>query len=180
MPPVRVVPGAATEPISNGTSRPRVYRWCCSQAAQLVHGAFADAGCWRHVIPTLQGDGLRVIAVQNSLMSLDDDVATTRRVVEAEPRPVRVQPARGARNHRSRGRIDRSHDRRTCPCGISPPHGTWRSGISGQTHNPLKRRRSRMDDVRATLVLVAEPVCLSRQRRAAIRHVLGPGRHRSL
>lgn len=54
----------------------------------LVHGAFADAGCWRHVIPILQDDGLRMIAVQNSLTSLADDVATTRRVVEAQPGSV--------------------------------------------------------------------------------------------
>jgi pimeloyl-ACP methyl ester carboxylesterase len=54
----------------------------------LVHGAFADGGCWRHVIPILQDDGFRVIAVQNSLTSFDDDVATTRRMVEAQPGSV--------------------------------------------------------------------------------------------
>jgi pimeloyl-ACP methyl ester carboxylesterase len=54
----------------------------------LVHGAFADGGCWRHVIPLLQDDGFRVVAIQNPQTSLDGDVATTRRVVEAQPGPV--------------------------------------------------------------------------------------------
>jgi pimeloyl-ACP methyl ester carboxylesterase len=54
----------------------------------LVHGAFADGGCWSHVIPILEDDGFRVTAVQNPLTSFRDDVATTRRVFEAEPGPV--------------------------------------------------------------------------------------------
>jgi pimeloyl-ACP methyl ester carboxylesterase len=54
----------------------------------LVHGAFADGGCWSHVIPVLEDDGFLVTAVQNPLTSLREDVATTRRVVEAQPGPV--------------------------------------------------------------------------------------------
>jgi pimeloyl-ACP methyl ester carboxylesterase len=54
----------------------------------LVHGAFADGGCWSHVIPILEDDGFHVIAVQNPLTSLREDVATTRRVVEAQRGPV--------------------------------------------------------------------------------------------
>jgi pimeloyl-ACP methyl ester carboxylesterase len=54
----------------------------------LVHDAFADGGSWSHVIPTLEDGGFRVIAVQNPLTSLREDVATTRRVVEAQPGPV--------------------------------------------------------------------------------------------
>ncbi len=56
----------------------------------LVHGAFADASGWRHVIPLLEHDGYTVTAVQNPLTSLDDDIATTKRVIDAQPGPVVV------------------------------------------------------------------------------------------
>jgi pimeloyl-ACP methyl ester carboxylesterase len=50
----------------------------------LVHGAFADGIGWQHVIPLLERAGYPVIAVQNPLTSLADDVATTKRVIDAE------------------------------------------------------------------------------------------------
>ena len=50
----------------------------------LVHGAFADGGSWNRVISTLEKDGYNVIAVQNPLTSYADDVATTRRVIDAQ------------------------------------------------------------------------------------------------
>ncbi|MGN5379209.1 alpha/beta fold hydrolase [Streptomyces lasalocidi] len=43
----------------------------------LVHGAYADGSSWAKVIPLLQAAGLNVIAVQNPLTSLADDVAAT-------------------------------------------------------------------------------------------------------
>jgi pimeloyl-ACP methyl ester carboxylesterase len=54
----------------------------------LVHGAFADASSWAKVIPILLDDGYAVIAVQNPLTSLADDIATTRRVIDAQSGPV--------------------------------------------------------------------------------------------
>src|SRR6266568_1304770 len=54
----------------------------------LVHGAFADGSGWQEVIPLLQHDGFKVIAVQNPLISLASDVATTRRVIDAQTGPV--------------------------------------------------------------------------------------------
>lgn len=54
----------------------------------LVHGAFADGSSWAKVIPILQNDGYSVIAVQNPLTSLSDDVATTKRVIDAQKGPV--------------------------------------------------------------------------------------------
>lgn len=54
----------------------------------LVHGSWADATSWQHVIPLLQQDGYTVTAVQNPLTSLPDDVATTKRVIDAQPGPV--------------------------------------------------------------------------------------------
>ncbi len=56
----------------------------------LVHGAFADGSSWSKVIPLLEKDGYYVIAVQNPLTSLADDVATTRRVIDAQKGPVVV------------------------------------------------------------------------------------------
>src|SRR5262245_46888594 len=54
----------------------------------LVHGAFADGSSWEKVIPLLQAKGLRVVAVQNPLTSLADDVAAAKRVIAAQPGPV--------------------------------------------------------------------------------------------
>ena len=54
----------------------------------LVHGAFADASGWGRVIPILQKRGYPVIAVQEPLTSLDDDVAATRRAIARASGPV--------------------------------------------------------------------------------------------
>jgi pimeloyl-ACP methyl ester carboxylesterase len=47
----------------------------------LVHGAFADGSSWAKVIPLLQEKGYNVVAVQNPLSSLADDVAATKRAI---------------------------------------------------------------------------------------------------
>jgi pimeloyl-ACP methyl ester carboxylesterase len=54
----------------------------------LVHGAFADGSGWGSVIPLLEKRGFEVTAVQNPLTSFADDVATTRRVIDAQTGPV--------------------------------------------------------------------------------------------
>src|SRR5215467_6698217 len=54
----------------------------------LVHGAFADASSWSRVIPILQRDGYFVTAVQIPLTSLSDDIATAKRVVDAQKGPI--------------------------------------------------------------------------------------------
>ncbi|MBV4355851.1 alpha/beta fold hydrolase [Pinibacter aurantiacus] len=54
----------------------------------LVHGAFADGTSWAKVIAQLQEKGYNVIAVQNPLTSLVDDVAATKRVIEQMDGPV--------------------------------------------------------------------------------------------
>ena len=43
----------------------------------LVHGAWADGSCWSKVIALLEAKGFHVVAVQNPLTSLADDVAAT-------------------------------------------------------------------------------------------------------
>ena len=54
----------------------------------LVHGAFADGSSWAGVIARLQSAGMRVIAVQNPLTSLADDVAATRRALDMMDGPT--------------------------------------------------------------------------------------------
>jgi pimeloyl-ACP methyl ester carboxylesterase len=54
----------------------------------LVHGAFADGSAWNRIVPLLQAKGLKVVSVQNPLSSLADDVAATRRAVDAQTGPV--------------------------------------------------------------------------------------------
>lgn len=54
----------------------------------LVHGAFADGSSWAKVIPLLQAKGYKVMAVQNPLSSLKDDVAATQRVIDMQDGPV--------------------------------------------------------------------------------------------
>lgn len=54
----------------------------------LVHGAFADASSWDAVALRLQRRGVPVVAVDNPLTSLADDVAATRRAIDAAPGKV--------------------------------------------------------------------------------------------
>lgn len=54
----------------------------------LVHGAFADGSSWSKVIAQLQSKGYNVIAVQNPLTSLGDDVAATKRAISQMDGPV--------------------------------------------------------------------------------------------
>ena len=56
----------------------------------LVHGAFADGSSWSKVIPILERDGYDVTAVQIPLTALADDIAKTKRVIEAQKGPVVV------------------------------------------------------------------------------------------
>lgn len=54
----------------------------------IVHGAFADGSDWAKVIPLLQAKGVNVVAVQNPLTSLEDDVAAAKRAIDAQPGKV--------------------------------------------------------------------------------------------
>ncbi len=61
----------------------------------IVHGAFADGSDWAKVIPLLQAKGLHVVAVQNPLSSLEDDVAAAKRAIDAQPGKVVLVATRG-------------------------------------------------------------------------------------
>ena len=54
----------------------------------IVHGAWVDATSWREVIALLHVEGLSVIAVQNPLSALADDVDAATRVIDRQPSPV--------------------------------------------------------------------------------------------
>jgi pimeloyl-ACP methyl ester carboxylesterase len=54
----------------------------------LIHGGFVDGSGWRQVHDLLTADGFNVAVVQNPTLSLDDDVAVTRRTVDAQDGPV--------------------------------------------------------------------------------------------
>jgi pimeloyl-ACP methyl ester carboxylesterase len=54
----------------------------------LVHGGFVDGSGWRAVHDLLLQDGHQVAVVQNPTLSLRDDVAATRRIIDAQDGPV--------------------------------------------------------------------------------------------
>jgi pimeloyl-ACP methyl ester carboxylesterase len=54
----------------------------------LVHGAFADGSSWSKVVVQLQAKGYNVIAVQNPLSSLTDDVAAAKRAIAQMNGPI--------------------------------------------------------------------------------------------
>lgn len=54
----------------------------------LVHGGFVDGSGWQSVHDILRRDGYEVIVVQNPTISLEDDVAVTKRAIASARHPV--------------------------------------------------------------------------------------------
>ena len=54
----------------------------------LVHGGFVDGSGWQGVYNELKKDGYSVSVVQNPTLSHADDVAVTKRVIDAQSEPV--------------------------------------------------------------------------------------------
>src|SRR5918992_5984935 len=54
----------------------------------LVHGGFVDGSGWQGVYDLLRTDGFNVSIVQNPTLSLEDDVAVTRRVLDQQDGPT--------------------------------------------------------------------------------------------
>ncbi|MBC8024681.1 MAG: alpha/beta hydrolase [Steroidobacteraceae bacterium] len=54
----------------------------------LVHGGFVDGSGWQKVHAQLKKDGYDVTVVQNPTLTLEDDVAVTRRAIAAAPGKV--------------------------------------------------------------------------------------------
>jgi hypothetical protein len=53
-----------------------------------VHGGFVDGSGWQAVHDLLTKDGYRVAVVQNPTLSLEDDAAVTRQVIDSLEGPV--------------------------------------------------------------------------------------------
>jgi pimeloyl-ACP methyl ester carboxylesterase len=54
----------------------------------LVHGGFVDGAGWEGVYKILKRDGYSVSIVQNPTISLEDDVAVTKRILAAQDGPA--------------------------------------------------------------------------------------------
>src|SRR6202048_708951 len=54
----------------------------------LVHGGFVDGAGWEGVYKLLKRDGYTVSAVQNPTISLEDDVAVTKRTLATQDGPT--------------------------------------------------------------------------------------------
>ena len=54
----------------------------------LVHGGFVDGSGWQGVYEHLTKDGYDVSVVQNPTVSHADDVAVTKRAIDAQSEPV--------------------------------------------------------------------------------------------
>jgi pimeloyl-ACP methyl ester carboxylesterase len=54
----------------------------------LVHGGFVDGAGWEGVYEILKKDGYNVTIVQNPTISLEDDVAATKRILAAQDGPT--------------------------------------------------------------------------------------------
>ena len=77
--------------LSSGLNRRGLAQANSPQGAKnivLVHGAWADGSCWSRVIALLEAKGFHVVAVQNPLTSLADDVEATKRIIALQDGPV--------------------------------------------------------------------------------------------
>src|ERR1700721_3922672 len=54
----------------------------------LVHGAWADGSCWSKVILLLEAKGYKVTAAQIPLLSLENDIEVTRRLLSDQTTPT--------------------------------------------------------------------------------------------
>ena len=59
-----------------------------SKNVVLVHGGFVDGSGWQGVYNELTRDGYQVRVVQNPTLSLEGDVAATKRIIDAQGEPV--------------------------------------------------------------------------------------------
>ena len=67
----------------------------------LVHGAFANAGCWNKIIPLLRAKGFSVTASNCPFSTLADDVDTVRQTIKMQNGPVMLVGHLGRRgDHR--------------------------------------------------------------------------------
>src|SRR5688572_23947111 len=77
-------PSARNALASGGASSSRSGSSARNTTIVLIHGAWADGTGWEEIIPILQRENYKVIAVQNPLVSMANDVETTKRVIDGE------------------------------------------------------------------------------------------------
>jgi pimeloyl-ACP methyl ester carboxylesterase len=81
----------ASTPIKNMIPRAVIAQTNAAQPIHnvvLVHGAWADGSSWSKVVPLLEKKGLHVVCVQIPLTSFAEDVAATKRIIDAQDGPV--------------------------------------------------------------------------------------------
>ncbi len=137
----------------------------------LVHGAWGgDGSHWRHVIPTLHNAGHRVVAVQNPLTSLADDVDRTRKLAESMDGPTLLV------GHSYGGAVITGAGHAENVVGLvyiaafAPDEGDSLGSIFARTDQPAARRTSR----RTRGLLVDRPGQVSGEFQS------GSRRHRSI
>jgi pimeloyl-ACP methyl ester carboxylesterase len=59
-----------------------------SKTVVLVHGGFVDGSGWQGVYNALKKDGYKVSVVQHPTLSLEEDAAATRLIIDAQSEPV--------------------------------------------------------------------------------------------
>jgi pimeloyl-ACP methyl ester carboxylesterase len=74
--------------VITAAASPQVFADDAKPTIVLVHGAFADGSGWSKVILRLEKAGYTAIAVQNQMSTLSEDIATTKRVIDAVKGPV--------------------------------------------------------------------------------------------
>jgi pimeloyl-ACP methyl ester carboxylesterase len=84
------IPGGLANAAPVGKTKKGITHMASQTSIVLVHGAFADGSGWSKIIPLLEKDGYTVTAVQNPLTSIADDIATTKRVIDAQKGPIVV------------------------------------------------------------------------------------------
>ena len=84
----RLLPGVALVFSVAGTARAATNSTPAVKNVVLVHGGFVDGSGWEGVYKILSKKGYNVTIVQNPTITLADDVAVTKRAINAQDGPV--------------------------------------------------------------------------------------------
>ena len=112
----------------------------------LVHGAFVDGSEWNKVVPLLQAQGLKVVAVQNPLTSLAADVeATKRAIAEQTGKVVLVGHSWGGMAITQAGASDKV-SALVYVAAFAPSEGQAANDLGKEFEPPAGMKRLRSDD----------------------------------
>lgn len=79
---------AMTSQFGNAQDMSKIRNAAKVENVVLVHGLYADGSSWLDVIGHLQNAGLNATAVQNPLLSLEEDCAAVRRILASQNGPT--------------------------------------------------------------------------------------------